>query len=67
MAVRNGCIAKQLQTCLRTLDSFTDGQVCLDDCDWDELSYITFRVSPNDGIYIGGIYDFEVCSPMYKL
>ena len=55
-----GGLAKQLQQCLRTLSSFTDGQVQMVDCDWEELSYITLEISPNDGIYKGGRYKFKV-------
>ena len=58
--MNKGGVAKQLQQCLKTLHSFTDGQVQMIDCDWEELSYITLEISPNEGIYKEGRYRFKV-------
>ena len=55
-----GGLAKQLQKCLRNMSSFTDGQVQMVECDWEDMSQITLEISPNDGIYKGGRYKFEV-------
>ena len=30
------------------------------DCDWDDLEELTMNVSPSDGLYKGGIYNFKV-------
>ena len=59
-----GSLAKQLQQCLRKLHSFTDGQVQLVECDWEELSKIILEISPNDGMYKGGRYKFQVNSTL---
>lgn len=55
-----GNLAKQLQKCLQNLHSFTDGQVRMMDCDWEDLTQFTLEVSPNDGIYRGNRYKFKV-------
>ena len=59
-----GRIARQLQQspeqCLSDMSSFTDGQVQMVECDWDDLLDFTVEISPNDGIYKGGRYKFKV-------
>ena len=56
----SGALAKQLHQCLKNLHSFTAGQVQMVDCDWDDLGELTMNVSPSDGLYKGGIYNFKV-------
>ena len=53
-------IAKQLQQCLKNIPKFSDGQIIMTECDWDNLEQITIEISPNDGHYKGGIFEFEV-------
>jgi hypothetical protein len=60
MARQLGHVAKQLQRCLRSLDSFTDGQVSMVDCDWDQMTFVSLQVAPNDGLYKGAAFEFKV-------
>ena len=53
-------LAKQLHRCLGNLKSFTDGQVCMKDCDWEEMKFVTFDIKPNDGHYKGAVFTFQV-------
>ena len=55
-----GCLAKQLQQCLSSLHSFTDGQVQMVAVDWDGLTDLTLDVQPNDGMYKGGRFRFKI-------
>ena len=55
-----GALAKQLHQCLKNLHSFTAGQVQMVDCDWDDLEELSINVSPSNGMYKGGIYNFKV-------
>ena len=61
-----GALAKQLHQCLRNLRGFTDGQVQMVHCDWDNLDHLTMEVSPNGGMYKGGIYKFQVSDNVYR-
>ena len=58
-----GCLAKQLNSCLKSMHSFTDGQVQMVSVDWDELSELVLDVQPNDGMYKGGRFRFIVSFP----
>ena len=39
------------------MSSFTDGQVQMVECNWDDLLDFTVEFSPNDVIYKGGRYN----------
>ncbi|ELU07798.1 hypothetical protein CAPTEDRAFT_193169 [Capitella teleta] len=55
--------ARDIQQCLRTIGSFTDGQASIVDWDSDNLSSITVQLRPNSGLYEGGIFNFLIKFP----
>jgi len=54
---------KELRVCLRSLPSFTDGQARIIDWDEEELSNVRLRLSPNEGMYYGGDFLFQIDLP----
>ena len=51
---------KELRTCLRSLESFTDGQARILDYDEETMSEVRFELQPNAGLYEGEKYVFVV-------
>ena len=54
---------KQFQHLLKSVDSFTDGQVevLVDEIDFDkEVDYFSINIKPNGGPYRGGQFKFTI-------
>ena len=52
--------AKDIQRCLRNIESFTDNQARVVDCDYDTLKTLKIEVTPSEGPYKEGRFIFEV-------
>ena len=55
-----GDVFRQLRECMEQLPNFKDGHVYFKDCDFDQLTWVSFEISPNDGVYSGAIFLFKV-------
>ena len=53
---------KELRTCLRSLESFTDGQARILDYDEEKMSEVRFELQPNSGLYEGeNVFEVNIC------
>ena len=57
--------AKDFLNFVKTLDSFTAGQCQVVDYDSDDLSSLTIKITPTDGLYKGGKFLFKVGKERY--
>ena len=53
-------IAKEVHRLLINIDSMSDGQAVVTECDSDQLQHVTVKVSPRQGPYQGGTFKFTV-------
>jgi len=56
--------ARDIQRCLRNIESFTDNQARVVDCDYDELKSIKIELTPSSGPYKNGRFVFEIAMPL---
>lgn len=52
--------ARDIHKCLKNIGSFTDKQAKVKDWDSEHLEWIAIQITPKEGPYRGGKYEFKV-------